>query len=79
MKRRNIVGSRVHKARKAAKPPITQIDLIARLELLGVMLDQSTLSKIEHEQRPVTDKEVVALANALKVSTAWLLGEVDMG
>ncbi len=79
MKGRNIVGGRVRKARKAAKPPITQIDLIARLELLGIMIDQSTLSKIEHEQRPVTDIEVVALAKALKVSTAWLLGEVDRG
>ena len=77
MKGRNIVGGRVRKARKAAKPPITQIDLIARLELLGVMLDQSTLSKIEHERRPVTDLEVVALAKALKVSAAWLLKEAE--
>jgi transcriptional regulator with XRE-family HTH domain len=79
VKGRNIVGGRVRKARKAAKPPITQIDLIARLELLGVMIDQSTLSKIEHEQRPVTDIEVVALTKALKVSTAWLLGEAKTG
>ncbi len=77
MKGRNIVGSRVSQARKAVKPSITQADLVARLQLLGVMIDQPTLSKIESEQRPVTDIELVALAKALKVSVAWLLGEAD--
>ncbi|MFC1943745.1 helix-turn-helix domain-containing protein [Chloroflexota bacterium] len=77
MRGRNIVGSRVSQARKAAKPSITQADLVARLQLLDVMVDQSTLSKIESEQRPVTDIEVVALAKALKVSLAWLVGESD--
>ena len=77
MGRRNIIGGRVRKARMAAKPPITQIDLVARLQLLGAMMDQSTLSKIENDQRPVTDIEVVAFAKALKVSVAWLLGETD--
>ncbi len=75
MRGRNIVGSRVSQSRKAAKPSITQADLVARLQILGVMIDQSTLSKIESEQRPVTDIEVVALAKALKVSVAWLLEE----
>jgi HTH-type transcriptional regulator, cell division transcriptional repressor len=72
---RNIIGKRVYQARKKATPPITQTDLIARLQLSGVMLDQSTLSKIENGQRPVTDIEIIALAKALKVSSAWLLGE----
>jgi len=77
MRRRNIVGCRVSQARKAAKPLITQVDLVARLQLLSVMIDQPTLSKIESKQRPVTDIELVALAKALKVSGAWLLGEAD--
>ena len=77
MRGRNIVGNRVSQARKATKPPITQADLVARLQLLGVMIDQPTLSKIESERRPVTDIEVVALAKALKVSVACLLGEAD--
>ncbi len=74
---RNIVGSRVSQARKAVKPTITQADLVARLQLVDVMFDEPTLSKIENEQRQVTDIEVVALAKALKVSVAWLLGEAD--
>lgn len=70
---RNIVGSRVRQARRAAKPRITQRDLMARLQVLGMVIDQSGLSKIENRQRPVSDIEVVALAKALKVSVAWLL------
>ena len=73
MKKKNVVGAHVRQARKAAKPPITQVDLVARLQLLGVMIDQSSISKIESGQRPVLDIEVVALAKALKVSVEWLL------
>ena len=71
--KRNIVGARVRQARKIAKPPITQVDLVARLQLLSIVIDQSGLSKIENGQRPVSDIEVVAFAKALKVSVAWLL------
>jgi len=77
VEKRNIVGARVRQARKIAKPPITQVDLVARLQLLGVVIDQSGLSKIENGQRPVSDIEVVALAKALKVSVEWLLEESD--
>ena len=74
MEERNIVGSHVSQARKAAKPPITQKDLVARLQVLGMTIDQSGLSKIENQQRPVTDIEVAALAKALKVPVQWLFG-----
>ena len=73
VEKRNIVGIRVRQARKAAKHPITQLDLIARLQLLDMNIDQSGLSKIENGQRPVSDMEVLALAKALKVSVSWLL------
>ena len=73
VEKKNLVGARVRQARKNAKPPITQTDLVARLQVLGMMIDQSGVSKIESGQRPVFDTEVVALAKALKVSVAWLL------
>lgn len=73
VEKKNIVGERVRKARKSAKPPITQKDLVARLQLLNMNIDQSGLSKLENGQRPVSDIEVLALARALKVSLAWLL------
>jgi transcriptional regulator with XRE-family HTH domain len=75
--KRNIVGTRVRQARKAARPLITQTDLVARLQLLGILIDQGGVSKIESGQRPVSDIEVVALAKALRVSVSWLLEETD--
>jgi transcriptional regulator with XRE-family HTH domain len=72
---RNIVGPRVREARKKAKPPITQKDLAARLEVLGLEIDQAKISKIEQGIRPVFDYELVKLAEALKVSVGWLLSE----
>jgi HTH-type transcriptional regulator, cell division transcriptional repressor len=67
------VGSRVRRARQMARPPVTQIDLVARLQLLGIRIDQAGVSKIERGSRPVSDVEVVALAKALRVSVSWLL------
>jgi len=77
VEKRNVIGDRVRQARKAARPPITQIDLVARLQVLGMQIDQSGLSKIESGRRPVSDIEVLALAKALRVSVAWLLRETD--
>ena len=70
-----MVGPRVREARKQAKPPLTQNDLVARLQVMGLKVDQSSISKIEQGIRPVLDIEVIALAKALGVSAAWLLGE----
>lgn len=74
---RNVVGSRVRQARKLAIPHVSQVDLAARLQILGMKIDQSGVSKIEQGYRPVLDLEVVALAKALEVSAAWLLGEAN--
>ena len=70
---RNIVGPRVRQARKLATPRVSQVDLAARLQLQGLKIDQSGVSKIEQGHRPVLDTEVIALAEALEVSAAWLL------
>ncbi len=73
---RNTVGLRVRQARLAARLRITQKELVARLQVLGIIIDQSGLSKIENGQRPVSDIEVAILAKALKVPVAWLFKEV---
>ena len=75
MEKKNLIGARVQQARKTAKPLITQGDLVARLQILGITIDQSGISKLESGKRPVLDKEVIALAKALKVSVSWLLEE----
>ena len=74
---KNIIGRRVKQAREATKPRVTQLDLVARLQLAGLSINQSSLSKLESGERPVSDIELVALASALKVSAAWLLGQTD--
>jgi len=74
---KNIIGVNVRRARKAAKPVVTQKELVARLQVLGITIDQSGLSKIENGQRLVSDVEVVALAEALKISPLSLLQKVD--
>ena len=65
---RNIVGPHVRQAGINAKPKITQKELVARLQVPGIIKDQSGLSKMESGQRPVSDIGVVALAKALMVS-----------
>ena len=76
MKKKNIVGSRIRKARQDAKPAITQSDLVARLQLEGLKdIDQPIISRIEKGDRIVADYEIKAIAKALKVSVGWLLKE----
>lgn len=72
---RNIIGHRVRLARKSVIPPITQLDLAARLQVQGLELDRVTISKIETGYREVTDVEAKAIAQALGVSIGWLYGE----
>lgn len=69
------MGKRIREARRKFKPPLTQKDLAARLELNGWKISRTTLAKIETGVRLVTDFEVVVLAKTLKVSPDWLLNE----
>lgn len=72
-KERNLIGDKVRLARHESKPKVTQIDLLARLAVRGIELEKTTISKIEAKTRPVTDIELVAIADALGVSVLWLL------
>lgn len=77
-KKDNIVGDRVRDTRLKAKPLITQEDLVARLQVLGLdYMDQAKISRIETGTRPVYDYEIVPLAKALGVSVHWLLTGLD--
>jgi len=71
--RKNIVGERIRAARLSEKPPATQEDVSARLQLHGVTLSASSIGKIENGTRPVTDLQIVAFAKALKVTPEWLI------
>jgi transcriptional regulator with XRE-family HTH domain len=54
-----------------------QKDLLAQLQVKGVDLNASALSKLEGQLRSVSDIELVALAGILNVSVDWLIGRSD--
>ena len=70
---KNIIGNKVREARRKSNPRLSQKELAAKLELNGWKISRGTLSKIEAGIRQVTDYELMALANVLKVSPEWLL------
>jgi transcriptional regulator with XRE-family HTH domain len=69
---RNICGARVEQARKSQS--MKQKELLTKLQVNGVDMNASALSKLEGQVRYVTDRELDALANILNVSVDWLLG-----
>ncbi len=74
---RNLIGDRVRLARKGAAPPITQVDLAARLQVQGLRLDRAAISKIETGYREVTDVEAAAIAKALASSAITSIDELS--
>ena len=73
---RNVVGKRIQIARLRCKPPVSQDDLAGKLAGRGITLDQTAISRIENQARYLMDYELIAIAKALKVSVAWLCGEI---
>lgn len=69
---RNIAGERVEQRRKSIG--MKQKDLLTQLQVRGVDLNASGLSKLEGQLRSINDYELVALAEVLGVSVNWLLG-----
>ncbi|MBE6910709.1 MAG: helix-turn-helix transcriptional regulator [Ruminococcaceae bacterium] len=67
----NRCGERVREARLRAE--LTQEELAARLQVTGLPLSQLAVSRIEIGKRIVPDFELPYLAEALNVTTAWLL------
>ncbi|WP_195984054.1 XRE family transcriptional regulator [Clostridium sp. D33t1_170424_F3] len=70
---RNIIGARVTEARKRLND-MTQRDLLAQLQVKGIEMNASGLSKLEGQHRYVMDFELAALADVLHVKVDWLLG-----
>lgn len=57
------------------KRGLTQSALAAKMQTLGVNLDQQMISKIEHNTRFVTDYELACFAVALKTTPNALYGD----
>ena len=77
--RKNIVGRRVAKARRAFRPALTQDSLSGRLARCGIQLDRAAIAKIENGLRHVFDYELKAIAYVLGVKVEWLLSDEKKG
>lgn len=69
--RRNVSGERVRQVRTRKR--LTQADLAARVQTIGVILGQDAISRIENGSRMVQDYELRALAEVLGVTSDWLM------
>lgn len=69
----NISGKRIREARM--KAGMSQEELAVRMQLAGLQMGQMAVSRIETGKRLAPDFELPLLADALGVSTDWLLGK----
>ena len=69
----NIVGAKITQRREELG--MKQIDLLTQLQIKGIELTASGLSKLEGQLRTCKDYEIVALSDVLDVSVDWLLGK----
>ena len=70
-KNNNISGENIKKIRKNRH--LNQVELANKMQLDGIPMTPSTISKIESKNRMVTDKELVAFSKALDTNTQKLL------
>ena len=63
---KNISGANIERLRKAQN--MKQGDLVSQMQLLGVDINPSSLSKLEGQQRVATDMELRAIARIFHVT-----------
>ena len=68
---KNICGSNIERIRKAQG--MKQATLVGKMQLMGVDINPSSLSKLEGQTRSVTDIELKAIAAILGVTMEELL------
>lgn len=70
---KNIISAALRQHRLSRR--ITQAQLAAKMQTLGVNIDQQMISKIESNDRIVTDYELACFCVALKITPSELLGD----
>ncbi|HSH10079.1 MAG TPA: helix-turn-helix transcriptional regulator [Oceanipulchritudo sp.] len=68
----NLFGPALKWAREQARPHLSQADLAARITLLGLPMDRSTISRIENQERSLKDFEFLLFTTALRVDPVKL-------
>ena len=69
--KKNICGIRIKEARQ--KSGLTQADLVAQMQVNGIIIEYDSISRIEKGTRFVPDYEIGVFAKVLKVDVMWLL------
>lgn len=69
----NLSGRQIRKAR--LELGLSQEELAVKLQLLGLQVGQMAVSRMETGKRIIPDFELPVLAQALGVTTDWLLGQ----
>ena len=72
---KNICGANVERIRKALG--MKQATLVSRMQLLGIDINPSSLSKLEGQTRCATDMELKAIARILGVTMEELVREEE--
>ena len=72
---KNVVGPRIQELRHRAGHKVTQAELAARLQAMGINVDRSTIAKIETGTRPLTDVEIIGICKALNIKVSTLFDE----
>ena len=72
---KNIISARLKQARK--EKCLSQSELAAKLQLCNINVDQQIISKIEKNERQVTDYELACLCKCLDVSPEWILQDFE--
>lgn len=70
---KNICGANIERIRKSLG--MKQATLVGKMQLMGVDINPSSLSKLEGQTRSATDIELKAIAEILGVSINELLRE----
>ena len=63
---RNVIGHNITRLRQEKN--IGQGELVRRIQLLGIEMNQAKLSRIEGKQISVVDKDIIAISEALGVT-----------
>lgn len=71
--RKNVIAMSLRLMR--VRKRVTQQELAARMQVLGVSIDQQAISNIENDNRIVTDYELVCFCKALRCTEQELLQE----
>ena len=74
---KNICGANIERIRK--RLGMKQSTLMSKMQLMGVDINPSSLSKLEGQTRSATDIELKAIAKILGVNIEDLLQEMNDG